>query len=85
MAKIMSTEPRKCPYCNKPLTSHPYWKHIQEAHPAEYESDKNTWIQLFKDYTGMGMGKDITLNVISEIFNKPTDLIEAYLKLNKVI
>ncbi len=46
---------RTCPYCNAPLRNRPYWRHVEQEHPEEYANDKATWIQLFKDYTAMGM------------------------------
>ena len=75
----MVEEKRNCPYCDKVLKTRPYWKHVQNEHPAEYESDHSTWTQLFLDYTSMGMDKSITISVISELFNKPHGLIEDYL------
>ena len=85
MVMITMEETRKCPYCNKPLTSRPYWRHIEKEHPTEYASDKKTWIQLYKDYTGMGMNEFTTLTVISEIFNKDIEIIKEFLKKSKVI
>ena len=76
----LAEEPRTCPYCKKPLTHHPYWKHIQEQHPKEFESDTGTWIQLYKDYSAMGMNKEVSLQVIAEIFNKTPKYIESFLK-----
>ena len=81
----MTDKTRKCPYCSKPLTQRPYWKHIQEVHPNEFESDTSTWIQLFKDYSAMGMNKDVSLQVIAEIFNKSVKYIEDFLKEKKVL
>ena len=56
-----------------------------EMHPKEYATDKQTWIQLYKDYTGMGMNQNTTITVISEIFNKDEDTIKSFLKKNGVI
>jgi len=81
----MSDQTRKCPYCSKPLTRRPYWKHIQEMHPQEFENDTSTWIQLFKDYSTMGMNKEVSITVIAEIFNKPPKLIEDFLTEHKVL
>ncbi len=81
----MTGQTRKCPYCKKPLTRRPYWKHIQEVHPKEFENDTSTWIQLFKDYSTMGMNKVVSITVIAEIFNKPPKLIEDFLKEQKVL
>ena len=80
----MSNETRNCPYCNIPLKN-PYWRHIESEHPDEYRSDKNTWIQLFKDYVGMGMSKEVALTVISQIFNRDPEIIRGFLKKNKAI
>lgn len=76
------SEERKCPYCGISLKN-PYWRHIESEHPDEYRSDKNTWIQLFKDYVGMGMSKDVALAVISQIFNREPKIIEEFLKKSK--
>ena len=81
----MTDQTRKCPYCAKPLTRRPYWKHIQELHPKEFENDTSTWIQLFKDYSAMGMNKAVSLTVIGEIFNKSAKFIEDFLKEQKVL
>lgn len=81
----MTEEARKCPYCSKPLTRRPYWKHIQEVHPKEFENDTATWIQLFNDYSAMGMNSQVSLQVIAEIFNKSPKIIEDFLKKKGVI
>ena len=81
----MTDQTRKCPYCSKPLTRRPYWKHIQEEHPKEFENDTSTWIQLFKDYSQMGMNKEVSIQVIAEIFNKTPKFIESFLKEKKVL
>lgn len=78
----MSEPQRKCPYCGAPLTSLPYWKHIQEQHTKEYETDRGTWIQLYKDYASMGMDKSICLQVVADLFNQPLDIVEEFLKEN---
>ena len=70
---------RKCPYCGKELVERPYWRHIEKQHKEEYESDQQTWIQLYKDYTSMGMEQDKSLQVISEIFNKDPETIKEFL------
>jgi len=77
----MTDQPRKCPYCGAVL-SHPYWSHIQEAHPAEYAKNE-TWIKLYKDYRSMGMEKTVCLMVIAELFNSTPENVESYLKQNK--
>ena len=46
---------RECPYCHK-IIRRPYWVHIQRKHSAEYEKNE-TWIQLYKEYSSMGMEK----------------------------
>lgn len=76
-------EGRKCPYCGK-LLHHPYWQHVQSLHPAEYAKNE-TWIQLYRDYVSMGMSKDMSLMVISELFNQPADDVKEYLEKNKII
>ena len=78
--KEKKMEPRTCPYCGKKLVERPYWRHIEKEHPEEYASDRKTWIQLYKDYTSMGMDMEKSLQVISEIFNKDTEEIKAFLK-----
>jgi len=74
---------RECPYCGEVL-QRPYWKHIQSEHADEYAA-KSTWVQLYKDYAGMGMDKTICLMVIGELFNAEPDEIESYLKENKIL
>ena len=81
----MTNKTRKCPYCSKPLTRRPYWKHIQEVHPNEFENDTSTWIQLYKDYSLMGMNRSVSLQVIAEIFNKDPKFIESFLKKKGVL
>ena len=56
-------EGRNCPYCGIPL-KHPYWQHVQSEHPEEYARNE-TWIQLYKDYTSMGMDQAMSLMVIA--------------------
>lgn len=75
----MSEEARKCPYCGIELLK-PYWRHIESQHPNEYASDKSTWLQLFEDYTAMGMDKEKSLMIISQIFNREVNVIESFLK-----
>ncbi len=75
---------RKCPYCGIPLKN-PYWRHIESEHPKEYRSDKNTWIQLYKDYVSMGMSKNVAIQVICQIFNREEHIIEEFLKKNQAI
>jgi hypothetical protein len=76
-------EGRKCPYCGK-LLQHPYWQHVQSQHPAEYAKNE-TWIQLYRDYVSMGMSQDMSLMVISELFNQPIDDVKEYLEKSDVI
>ena len=75
----MAQEARKCPYCGIILKA-PYWRHIETKHPKEYASDKNTWLQLFEDYTAMGMDKDSSITVIGQIFNREPTTIKVFLK-----
>ncbi|MHA1522237.1 MAG: hypothetical protein ACTSRK_18845 [Promethearchaeota archaeon] len=74
------SETRKCPYCGKKLTERPYWRHVEKSHPKEYANDQMTWVQLFQDYTSMGMNQFTTITVISEIFNKDFDVVKSFLK-----
>jgi uncharacterized C2H2 Zn-finger protein len=76
---------RKCPYCGQALTNRPYWRHVEQEHPDEYATDKATWIQLFKDYTAMGMDQKASLTVISELFNQKPYEIEEFLRENGAI
>jgi hypothetical protein len=76
---------RKCPYCGMELVTHPYWRHIEQNHRTEYENDRNSWTQLYKDYTLMGMDQSTCIQVISELFNQSKELIVDYLKENKVL
>ena len=72
------SEGRKCPYCGQML-KHPYWQHVQSQHPGEYAKNE-TWIQLYKDYTSMGMSQEMSLMVISELFNQPINDVKEYLE-----
>ncbi|MFX0186165.1 MAG: hypothetical protein ACFE8A_00365 [Candidatus Hodarchaeota archaeon] len=76
-------ESRKCPYCGVTL-QRPYWVHIQSKHPAEYAKNE-TWIQLYKDYTSMGMDQSMSLMVISELFNQSIKDVKSYLKENGIL
>jgi len=76
-------ESRFCPYCGVEL-QHPYWAHVQAEHPEKY-SQKETWIKLFQDYKKMGMGDEISITVISELFNATMEEIESFLKNAKVL
>ena len=76
------SEKRNCPYCGKELVERPYWRHIEREHSEEYASDKQTWLQLFKDYASAGMDKDKCIEIISEIFNKKPKEITDFLKLH---
>ena len=74
---------RFCPYCGIAL-HHPYWQHIQKEHPEKY-SQKETWIKLYQDYTGLGMDEATSLMVISELFNSTQEEIKSFLKNAKVM
>jgi hypothetical protein len=76
-------EGRKCPYCGVML-QRPYWVHIQSNHPTEYAKNE-TWIQLYKDYTSMGMDISMSLMVISELFNQSIEDVKSYLKENNLL
>ncbi|MBD3343180.1 MAG: hypothetical protein GF353_29045 [Candidatus Lokiarchaeota archaeon] len=76
-------EGRECPYCKK-ILHHPYWQHVQKEHPDEYAKNE-TWISLYKDYIGMGMDQEMSIMVISELFNQTVDDVKSYLKKNKVL
>ncbi len=71
-------ESRFCPYCGAKL-KHPYWQHVQKKHPDKY-SQKETWVKLYQDYIGVGMDKETSLKVISELFNATEDEIESFLR-----
>ena len=71
-------EGRTCPYCGA-ILYHPYWQHVQSQHPSEYAKNE-TWIQLYKDYTSMGMSQELSLMVISELFNQPINDVKEYLE-----
>ena len=60
------------------MENHPYWQHIQKKHPDKY-SQKETWVQLYEDYTGLGMDMSTSLMVISELFNATTEEIKSFL------
>jgi uncharacterized C2H2 Zn-finger protein len=74
---------RKCPYCGKKL-KHPYWAHVQEEHPQEYQK-KETWVKLYKDYKSMGMQDAMCLKVISELFNVGEKEVKSFLKSKDII
>ncbi|MFX1259183.1 MAG: hypothetical protein ACFFAN_15120 [Promethearchaeota archaeon] len=74
---------RICPYCGK-ILKRPYWVHIQKNHPEEYAKNE-TWIQLYKDYSSMGMEESMSLLVISELFNVNQDDVRSYLKKNNIL
>jgi len=71
-------ESRFCPYCGVKL-KHPYWQHVQKKHLDKY-SQKETWVKLYQDYIGVGMDKETSLKVISELFNATEDEIESFLR-----
>ena len=79
----IENETRFCPYCGIKL-KHPYWQHIQEFHPDKY-TQKETWVKLYQDYRNLGMDKEISLTVISELFNATTEEIESFLKDKKAL
>nr|MDO8117119.1 hypothetical protein [Candidatus Sigynarchaeota archaeon] len=72
-------EVRKCPYCGITIETRPYWGHIANAHPNEYENSRATWYPLFKDYTSAGMDAATVLMVMPELFNTPAEEIESFL------
>ncbi len=76
-------ESRFCPYCGIEL-QHPYWQHVQKEHPEKY-TQKETWIKLFQDYKDMGMGEEISLTVISELFNATLEEVKSFLRNAKVL
>jgi uncharacterized C2H2 Zn-finger protein len=76
---------RTCPYCGILLVKYPYWRHIEQEHNEQYNTDKNTWIQLFKDYSAMGMDPNTCVQVIAELFNQSSDFIMEFLKDHKVL
>ncbi|MHA1932042.1 MAG: hypothetical protein ACW96X_05850 [Promethearchaeota archaeon] len=76
-------ESRFCPYCGISL-EHPYWAHIQDKHPEKY-TQKETWINLYQDYSSLGMDDTTSLMVISELFNATTDEVKSFLKNAKII
>jgi len=80
----ITEETRECPICGKML-KRPYWKHLQKKHTKEYHENKTTWIQLYKDYTAMGMSMDMSLKVISELFNVSEKEIKSLLKKQKIL
>ena len=76
-------ETRFCPYCGVSL-EHPYWAHIQDTHPEKY-TQKETWVKLYEDYTGLGMDETTSLMVISELFNATTEEVKSFLTNAKII
>jgi len=76
-------ESRFCPYCGIAL-HHPYWQHIQKEHGEKY-SQKETWVQLYQDYTGLGMDEATSLMVIGELFNASTEEVKSFLKNAKAL
>jgi len=74
-------ESRFCPYCGVALTK-PYWVHIQKEHPEKY-AQKETWIKLYQDYRKIGMDQDVSIKVISELFNSTVEEITSFLKNSK--
>ena len=85
MLFMESFNKRTCPYCGIELVKAPYWRHVEQEHPSEYASDRSTWIQLFKDYSSMGMDSELCIQVICDLFNQTKDLIRDFLKENKII
>ncbi len=69
---------RYCPYCGVML-KHPYWAHISLEHAEKY-TQKETWLKLYQDYRKLGMDEEISLTVISELFNATKDEIKSFLK-----
>ncbi|MHA1195285.1 MAG: hypothetical protein ACTSRH_04240 [Promethearchaeota archaeon] len=79
----MDQESRFCPYCGEALKK-PYWQHVQKEHPDKYKQ-KETWIKLFKDYRAAGMDVDISIQVISELFNAIPEEVRSFLKNSKAL
>jgi uncharacterized C2H2 Zn-finger protein len=77
------TESRFCPYCGVEL-KHPYWQHVQKAHAEKY-AQKETWVKLYKDYKAAGMNQEISIQVISELFNATQEEIQSFLKNAKAL
>lgn len=73
-----SSDVRFCPYCGIKL-KHPYWSHISLKHADKY-AQKETWVKLYQDYRKLGMDENISLTVISELFNSTIDEIKSFLK-----
>jgi hypothetical protein len=83
MPKNIEEESRFCPYCGESLKK-PYWQHVQKEHPEKY-AQKETWVILFKDYRAAGMDVDISIQVISELFNATKNEIHSFLKNSKAL
>jgi len=60
------------------------WAHIQDTHPEKY-TQKETWIKLYEDYTGLGMDETTSLMVISELFNATKEEVKSFLKNANII
>ena len=76
-------ESRFCPYCGVKLEHH-YWVHVQDKHADKY-AQKETWIKLYEDYRKLGMQEDISLTVISELFNATIEEVKSFLRNAKVL
>lgn len=75
----MAEHERKCPYCGHITKNNTYWRHLESQHSNEYNSDQNSWLKLFEDYTSMGMDKESSISVICQLFNQETTTIKEYL------
>ncbi len=60
------------------------WSHIQASHADKY-TQKETWVKLYQDYRKLGMDEEISLTVISELFNATTEEIKSFLKDKKAL
>lgn len=72
-------ESRPCPYCGQIIQTRPYWAHVANEHPDEYENSQSAWLPLYQDYTLAGMELKTILLVMSELFNMPQTDIESFL------
>ena len=75
---------RRCPYCGKML-NRPYWAHLAQDHPDEYNNNKATWVQLYQDYRAAGMAEDVSITVVSELFNADPGDVRKLLKREGVL
>lgn len=72
---------RYCPYCGAGPLEYPYWQHLAQEHPEEFESDRQNWISLYNDYTQVaGMPAEVSLRVIAELYNVTSDDVKIFLE-----